>query len=358
MGEVYKILVINPGSTSTKIAVYDNETEILDETIRHKKEELMKFDTIPEQKDFRFKEIERVLKEHDLDFSDIDAVASRGGIIKPMASGTYDISEKMLEDLVGLKSAALHASSLAGLIGYDLKKKYNIPAYVVDPVVVDEYQDVARLTGIPGVDRVSTFHALNQKAIARECAKDFNKKYEECNFVVAHMGGGISVCAHRQGLAVDGNNAISGEGAFSPERIGDVAPLRIAQLCYEEGYSLKDITDLCTKVGGMSAHIGTNDLRDCEAMIEEGDEKALLVFRTMAYQVAKLIGAMSVVLHGKVDAIVLTGGLAYSKNFTKLITEQVEFIAPVKLYPGEFEIIALVKGVLGVLNGEITPKKY
>jgi len=352
-----KILVINPGSTSTKIAVFDGETQLLDETIRHEKEALMKFDTIPEQKDFRFTTIQQVLAEKGIRIEDIDAVAARGGIIKPIESGTYEINEEMVADLNDSR-AALHASCLAGLIGYDLKQKFNIPAYVVDPVVVDEMQEMARLTGVPGVDRVSIFHALNQKAIARECAKDMNMPYEDCNFVVAHMGGGISVAAHEKGRAVDVNNAISGEGPFSPERCGTLTALAVADLICNQGYSEQDIKDLTSKKGGMVAYLDTNDMRVCEQMMTDGDLKAKLVFDAMVYQVAKEIGAMVAALSGKVDAIILTGGLAYSKLFTDAITKRVEFAGTVKLYPGEFEIEALATSVLGVLNKEIQPKIY
>ena len=352
-----KILVINPGSTSTKIAVFENEVMMFDEVIRHEKAELMKFATIPAQKDLRFNAIEQALNKRGLKLANISAVAARGGIIKPLESGTYEINAAMLADLETSK-AALHASCLAGIIGYDLKQKFNIPAYVVDPVVVDEMQAVARLTGVPNVDRVSIFHALNQKAIARECAKDRNLTYEKCNFVIAHMGGGISVAAHQQGRVIDVNNAISGEGPFSPERCGTLTALTVADLICNQGYSEADIKNLTSKTGGMVAYLGTNDLRVCETMMADNDQQAILVFESMAYQVAKAIGAMAAALNGEVDAIILTGGLAYSKRFTEAITNRVKFAGDVALYPGEFEIKALAKSVLGVLQKTITPKTY
>lgn len=352
-----KILVINPGSTSTKIALFSGLQKVIEQTIRHKKEELMAFNTIPEQKDFRFEAIQQFLENQGILINEIDAVAARGGIIKPIESGTFEINENMVRDLKG-STAALHASCIAGLIGYDLQQKYKIPAYVVDPVVVDELQDVARLTGIPEVERISIFHALNQKAIARQCAKDMGNKYEDCHFVVAHMGGGISVAAHKQGRTIDVNNAISGEGPFSPERTGTITPLAVADLICNKGYTEQQIKDYATKTGGMMAHLQTNDMRECEKMIAEGNGKAKLVFEAMAYQVAKEIGAMSVALNGKVDAIILTGGLAYSKKFTAEISKQIQFISEVKLYPGEFEMEALATSVLGVLTKEILPKDY
>jgi len=351
------ILVINPGSTSTKIAVFNREKQIIDETIRHSSDELLEFNTIPDQKDFRFETIVKVINEKGLEIEDIDAVAARGGIIKPIESGTYEINDAMVEDLRSSR-AALHASCLAGLIGYELKQKYNIPAYIVDPVVVDELQDIARLTGVPEVDRISIFHALNQKAIARECASDMNIAYEDGNFVVAHMGGGISVAAHAKGRVVDVNNAISGEGPFSPERCGTLTALAVADLICNKGYTEQDIKNLTSKKGGMVAYLGINDMRECEKMIADGNEKAKLVFDAMAYQVAKEIGAMATVLSGELDAIILTGGLAFSKDFTEAIMQRIEFIGTVKLYPGEFEVQALAASVLGVLNKEIEPKIY
>ena len=352
-----KILVINPGSTSTKFAVSDGKEQLFSKTIRHTKEELDRFETIPDQKYFRFDNIKDALAESGLSLDDIDAVASRGGIVKPIESGTYDINEALVADLKGPR-AGLHASCLAGLIGYELKQQYHIPAFIVDPVVVDELADVARLTGIPNVERVSIFHALNQKAISRECAHDMNKEYEECNFVVAHMGGGISVAAHQKGRVVDVNNAIGGDGPFSPERSGTVASLTIAELIANETFSKDDIKKLATGKGGLTAYLGTNDLREVERMIDDKDDYAMLIFEGMAYQIAKEIGAMAAVLKGEIDAIILTGGLAYSKRFTEIITEYVRFAAPVKLYPGEFEMEALASAVLRVLKGEEESKVY
>jgi len=351
------ILVINPGSTSTKIALFNGENQVIDETIRHPAEELLQFNTIPDQLDFRYETIITVINEKGFKIEDIDAVAARGGIIKPIESGTYEINEVMVEDLKTQK-AALHASCLAGLIGYELKQKFGIPAYIVDPVVVDELQDIARLTGVPEVNRISIFHALNQKAIARECASDMGIAYEDGNFVVAHMGGGISVAAHALGRVIDVNNAISGEGPFSPERCGTMTALAVADLICNQGYTEQDIKNLTSKKGGMVAYLGTNDMRVCEQMIADGNEEAKLVFNAMAYQVAKEIGSMATVLSGEMDAIILTGGLAFSKVFTEAITQRIKFLGAVKLYPGEFEVQALAASVLAVLRKEIEPKIY
>ena len=355
--EDLNILVINPGSTSTKIAVYQNEKMLFEETIRHPKEDLAKFNKIIEQKDFRFQEIIRVLSSNDMAIENIDAIAARGGLIKAIESGVYEITEAMVEDLHS-DYASLHASCLSGLIGYDLKNKYGIPAYVVDPVIVDELQDVARLSGIPGLDRVSVFHALNQKAIGERCAETLDKKYEDCNFIIAHMGGGITVAAHNKGKCIDVNNGIEGEGPFSPERCGGVSVIQVVNLCLSKKYSEKELREFATKSGGMVGYLQTNDLRECQKMIAAGDQKALLVFRTMAYQVAKEIGAMAVVLKGEIDEIILTGGLAYSQEFVEEIGKQVNFLAPIRVYPGEFELDALADNVLKVMRNEKKAKQY
>ncbi|MCL1950238.1 MAG: butyrate kinase [Turicibacter sp.] len=351
------ILVINPGSTSTKIALFKDEGMILEETIRHTASELLAHGSIPAQKDFRFKAMAVALSKHGYAFEEMDAVAARGGIIKPIESGTYEINEAMVDDLKSSR-AALHASCLAGLIGYDLKMKYSIPAFVVDPVVVDELSDVARLTGTPDVKRASIFHALNQKAVARQASLEIGKPYEALNLIVAHLGGGISVAAHEKGRAVDVNNAICGEGPFSPERIGTIAPLQIAELIFQKGYSYQDIKDLTSKKGGLIAYFGTNDLRAIEAKISEGDTFAKEVFDAMAYQVAKQIGAMAAALSGEVQGIVLTGGLAYSKDFCEAISSRVKFLAPLFIYPGEFELFALASSVREVMLKNVLPKTY
>lgn len=352
-----KILVINPGSTSTKVAIYENNNELYESVVRHSSEELAKFTNIPDQKEFRFEEIKKALENSGIQLSEIDAVAARGGIIKPIASGTYEINEAMVDDLTNSK-AATHASCISGLIGYELKQQYNIPAYIVDPVVVDEMSDVAKISGIPQITRTSIFHALNTKAIAKQCAKDMNRTYEELNFVIAHMGGGITVAAHQHGQVIDVNDGISGDGPFSPERCGGLPITQVLNLIEKDECTFKDIRDYTSKRGGLVAYLNTNDLRDVEAMIAKGDKYAQLIYEAMAYQVAKEIGAMSAVLKGQINAIILTGGLAYSEKFTSLIKEYVGFISEIKIYPGENEIQALANAVVRVLQGEEQPKIY
>jgi butyrate kinase len=241
---------------------------------------------------------------------------------------------------------------LGAIMAYEVGKRLKIPAYVVDPIVVDELDQYAKLTGFPGIERKSIFHALNQKAVARLCAEDMGEPYENCRFIVAHMGGGITVGAHRYGRVIDVNDALSGEGAFTPERTGAVPAIPLIDLCFSGAYTRQELVDIVTKKGGMTAYLGTNDLSKCEKLIKEGDEYAALVLESMAYQVSKEIGAMSAVLEGRVDAIILTGGLAYSNRFTGSIKQRVGLIAPVKVYPGENEMPALVKGALRVLRGE------
>ena len=355
--EKYKILAINPGSTSTKIAVFENEKPIIEETIRHCKADLDSFGSISGQKNYRLEFVQNVLDQADIDIESIDAVVGRGGLVKPVESGVYMINEQMLSDLEN-SAAALHASMLGGLIAHEFGMKLKIPAYVVDPIVVDELDQYARLTGFPGIERKSIFHALNHKAVARRCAKDLGQNYENCRFIVAHMGGGISVGAHRYGRVVDVNDALSGEGAFTPERTGSVPALPLIDLCFSGTYTKQELVDIITKKGGMLAHLGLNDLRKCENLIKEGDEHASLVIESMAYQVSKEIGAMSAALEGWVDAIILTGGLAYSNRFTGLIKQRIGLIAPVKVYPGEDEMNALASGALRVLRGEEKAAEY
>ncbi|MCK5128216.1 MAG: butyrate kinase [Clostridiales bacterium] len=354
---VYKILVLNPGSTSTKLGLYENDKMINEKVIRHNRKELLEYETLLEQKPLREKCVYDFLKEIDVSFDELDTVVSRGGLIRPIESGTYTINSLMYNDLKG-SVATLHASALGGVIAYEIAKKENIPCYVVDPVVVDELDTRARLTGMPGIERKSAFHALNQKAVARKYSNDIGTIYENGRYIVAHMGGGISIGAHRYGRVVDVNDALCGEGPFSPERTGTLPLMGLIRMCYSGNYSEKEVIELVTKNGGMIAYLGTNNLKECERMIMEGDEFAALVLETMAYQVSKDIGAMIAVLEGRVDAILLTGGLAYSNRFTSEIKHRLDMIAPVVTYPGEMEMEALAEGAYRVLSGTELVKDY
>lgn len=353
----FLILVVNPGSTSTKVAVFENEACLCSETIVHQADDFVQSKGIHGQKEPRIALIYDFMLRHGIAPASLAAVVGRGGLVTPVRSGTYRVNEAMLADLRS-GMAETHASSLGGMIAADIGARYGIPAYVVDPVVVDEMQPECRLSGIPQITRKSIFHALNSKAVARMAAAELGHSYEDCRFVVAHMGGGISVSAHRYGRVVDSNNALSGEGSFTPERCGALPVESVIGLCFSGEYTKDDMLAFCHKEGGMRAYLGTNDMRDVEQMIMNGDEHAALVLEAMALQVSKEIGAMFAVLEGRVTAILLTGGLAYSSRFTGAIKQRVAQMAQVLTYPGEYEMQALAAGALRVLTGREDPLKY
>ncbi len=353
----YKLLIMNPGSTSTKIGVYEGEKQILEETLRHSSEEIGKFATIYDQFQFRKEVILKVLKEKNFDINTLDGVVGRGGLLKSIESGTYKVNEAMLEDLkVGVQGQ--HASNLGGIIANEIGNSLNIPAFIVDPVVVDEMEEVARISGIPEIERKSKFHALNQKAVAKRYSKENNKNYEELNLIVTHMGGGVSVGAHKHGKVVDVNNALDGEGPFSPERAGGLPIGDLIKLCYSGNYTFEEMKKKISGKGGIVAYLDTNDFKAVGEKAASGDPKSKLIFDAFVFQVAKEIGKCAAVLSGKVDAILLTGGIAYSKAVTAGIKDMVGFVAPVVIYPGEDELLALAQGGLRVLSGEEKPKEY
>ncbi len=354
----YKILAINPGSTSTKIAVFEDNKAIFTKNIKHKAEELAPFPNLIDQYPFRKEIILKELAEANIDIKCIHAVIGRGGLLKPIPSGVYEVNEAMLNDL-RIGRLGQHASNLGGILANDIACLIpGAKAYIADPVVVDELEEVARFTGHPKFERISIFHALNQKAIARTHAHSIGKKYEELNLIVAHLGGGISIGAHRNGRVIDVNNALDGEGPFSPERSGTLPVGALVKLCFSGEYTLEEVKKMITGQGGYVAYLGTNDAYEVEQRIKNGDTYAAKVREAMAYQVGKAIGEMATVLHGKVDAILLTGGIAYDKEFVDYIKNMVSFIAPVVVYPGEDEMKALAMNALMVLRGEITAKIY
>ncbi|SHJ28715.1 butyrate kinase [Lutispora thermophila] len=357
MQEIYRLLVINPGSTSTKIAVFDNEKPVFEETIRHSNEELAPYATIIDQFEFRKNVILDTLNAKGINITKLSAVIGRGGLLKPIESGTYIVNEAMLKDLREGKRGQ-HASNLGGIIAHEIASQLHIPAYIVDPVVVDELDDVARISGMPELERISILHALNQKAVAKRAAKDMGKAYDELNLIVAHLGGGISVGAHRKGRVVDVNNALDGEGPMSPERAGTLPVGGLIKMCYSGQYTIDEMKKKVVGKGGLVAHLGTNDGREVVRRIKAGDKHAELIYRAMAYQVGKEIGACAAVLEGKVDAICITGGLAYDDMLVGWIKEMVQFISQVLIYPGEDEMIALAEGGLRVLRKEEEPKEY
>jgi butyrate kinase len=353
----YKILVINPGSTSTKIGVYEDETQLFEKTLRHPTEEIAKYATIVDQKDFRMNMILDMLKENDFDVKTLDVVVGRGGLLKPIPGGTYAVSDDLLKDLIaGVQGQ--HASNLGGILAREIGDSIGVPSYIVDPVVVDELGDVARISGVPELPRISIFHALNQKAVAKRYAKEQGVPYESLNLIVAHMGGGCSVGAHQGGKVIDVNNTLDGDGPFSPERSGGVPAGALIKLCFSGKYSEQEVYKKINGKGGTNAYLGTNDMREVLKRAQDGDAQAQLVFDAFTYQVAKDIGAMATVLKGKVDQIILTGGIAYGSAVVDAIKERVSFISGVTVYAGEDELLALTQGALRVLNGEEEAKVY
>jgi butyrate kinase len=350
------LLVINPGSTSTKVAVFRNGENIVQKNLSHSVDELVKYEKITDQYEYRMNAILEWLKEENIDVASLVAVVGRGGLLKPMPSGTYMVTDAMIEDLkIGVQGE--HASNLGGIIAKSIADAQGIPSYIVDPVAVDEFPDIARISGLPELPRKSLVHALNVRAVGRRAAKDMGKDLTEVNFVVAHLGGGISIAPLEKGRIVDVNNANDG-GPFSPERAGTVPVGALVKLCYSGKYTQAEVKKMTVGKAGLVGYLGTNDARDVIKMIEQGDKKAELVFDAMAYQIAKEIAAMATVLKGKVDAIVLTGGIAYSSLLCEKISRRVQFIAPVKVYPGEDEMLALAEGSMRVLNGEEQAKIY
>jgi len=352
-----EIIVVNPGSTSTKISLFKDTEEILTENINHKIEDLARFNKASDQDLYRMEIIIRVLREKNVDLSQIKAVVGRGGLIRPIQGGTYTVNDEMVADL---KKGVMgdHPSNCGGLIAYAISKSLECEAYIVDPVVVDEMEPIAKISGMPLIQRKSIFHALNQKSVGREIAGRINKSYSEINLIIAHMGGGITVGCHAKGRVIDVNNGLDGDGPFSPERSGAVPIGDLIQGCFTGEYTFSDMKKLVKGHGGMVAYLGTHDMREVEKRIIDGDQKAKIVFEAMAYQIAKEIGAMATVINGKADAIVLTGGMANSNKLVGLIRKRVEFIAPVHVFPGEQEMKALALGALRVLKGEEKAKTY
>ena len=345
-----KSLIINPGSTSTKIGVFEDETLLFEETLRHSTEEIAQYASIVDQKDFRKEIIVNLLKEKNFDINSLNMVVGRGGMLKPIPGGTYAVSDDLLEDLK-IGKQGQHASNLGGILAKEIGDSIGVPSYIVDPVVVDELDAISRYSGVPELPRTSVFHALNQKAVAKRYAKEQGKDYASLNLVVVHMGGGVSVGAHKQGKVVDVFNALDGDGAFSPERAGAVPSGALIKMCFSGQYTEKEVYKKICGNGGFNAYCNTNDMRDVDKMVEAGDAKAKEVRDAFIRQVAKDIGSMACVLEGKVDQIIVTGGIAYDKAVVGGLKAQAGWIAPMTIYPGEDELLALVQGGLRVLNG-------
>jgi len=354
---VFRILAVNPGSTSTKIAFFENEIQRCSQTVTHAADSLKAFQRVSDQYDLRTRAVELFCGENRIPLGSLDAVVGRGGLLRPVEGGTYLVNDRMIDDLRTAERGE-HASNLGGLIARSLADKAGAPAYIVDPVVVDELEEVARVTGLPNVPRRSIFHALNQKAVARAAAAELKRPYEELNLIVAHLGGGISVGCHRRGRVVDVNNALDGDGPFSPERAGGLPAGQLVDLCFSGRHAFSEIKKMLTGRGGMVAHLGTNDMREVRRRVASGDEKARLILDSLSYHIIKHVGALAAVLDGDVQAIVLTGGLSGDSELTAGIAERVRWIAPVILFPGEQEMVSLCQGALRVLRGLEPVKEY
>lgn len=354
--ELY-ILVINPGSTSTKLAIFQNQLEIRTETLKHDFVTLSQYPSVISQKEFRLHILESFLGQNSKDLQSLDAVVGRGGLLKPISSGTYGVNEMMLEDLQQARYGE-HASNLGAILADAIARKAHCPAFIVDPVVVDEMELVARYSGHPLITRKSIFHALNQKSTARKASDQIGKSYEQCRLIVVHLGGGISIGAHQNGRVIDVNNALDGDGPFSPERAGGLPTGDLIGLCFSGKYKEKTLRHMFVGEGGLNAYLGTHDLQEIKRKYKHHQKEAEIVLQAMTYQICKEIGAMGAVLQGRIDAIVITGGMAFSEELVTAIQNQVAWIAPVIVIPGETEMEALAQGAYRVLIGEEEAKVY
>lgn len=354
---MHRVLVINPGSTSTKVAIFEDEAPVYSRQLAHSREELAPFLRVFDQYTLRRDAVLAAMAASGMRVEQLHAVVGRGGLLKPLASGTYRVNDRMLAELRA-PQAREHISNLGAVIAYEIAAPLGLPAYIVDPVTVDEFPPIARVAGLPGIVRRSESHALNLKATARRAAAALGRAYGDVNLVVAHLGSGISVSAHDKGRMVDVNQGLDGTGPFAPERAGGLPVGDVLRMAYSGQYSYDDLLRLVTRQGGLVAHLGTNDAREVEGRIANGDERARLVYSAMAYQIAKEIGLMATVLMGDVQAIALTGGLAHSDMLVGWIRERVAWIAPVLVFAGEHEMLSMAQGALRVLRGEEGAREY
>ncbi|OFI05504.1 butyrate kinase 2 [Clostridium acetireducens DSM 10703] len=350
------ILVINPGGTSTKVSIFQDKKEIFKKNIKHTQDDLNDFKTVFEQYKYRKDLILNTLKENDLSINSFNCVVGRGGLMKAIKGGTYYVNEKMIEDLRNAISGE-HASNLGAVLAKNIAEEINVPSFVVDPVSVDEFQDISRITGLSDIEKASWLHSLNHKAVCRKVAEEMGGKYEDYNFIVAHLGSGISIVAHNNGQMIDGSGGRS-DGPFSPERSGGLLTYPLIKLCYSGKYTLEEMVNKVSNIGGMYDYLGTKDMIEIENMIENGDKKAKLIMDAFIYQVSKEISMYGASLLGKIDKIILTGGIAHSKLVTSKIANRISYMAPIKIIPGEMEMEALALGALRVLNGEEVAKIY
>ncbi len=352
-----KILTINPGSTSTKVAVFHDTKRIAKETIKHDDGEMLTFETLADQIPYRQTLILDFLRANDFSLEDIDGFIGRGGLLKPLSSGLYEVGDTMIKDLEN-NTYGTHASNLGGLIAHQLAAQVGKKAYIADPVVVDEMDKVAKMSGLNGIERRSLFHALNQKAVARTYAKKINVPYEELHLIVAHLGGGISVGYHKLGRVVDVNNALDGDGPFSPERTGSLPVVSVIDLAYSGQYTKKELLKLIHGYGGMFSYLNTKDAEEVSDMLNSGRVEAMRVVQALVHQIAKEIGGLYALTKGSLDAIILTGGLAYNQDIIQPLIETLEHLGDIVIYPGENELEALAFNMHAFLSGKIEPKKY
>jgi butyrate kinase len=352
----HHILAINVGSTSTKVAFYRDSERLVQESITYSAVDLSRYEGLGDQLPLRAEGLRKFIEKNAIDMSKVDLVISRGGLGKPGPAGAYSIDERMCDDLMQGRYGK-HPSALGPAMALGLTRQYGMPAVVIDPPSTDEFQPLARVSGLPEIERKSAFHALNQKAAARKAARQMNKRYEDVNFVVAHLGGGITIGAHEKGIVIDCTHGLN-EGPFTPERAGALPTQDLLDLAQSERVSPKDLSKKLVGQGGLAAYLGTSNAVEVEAAIRKGDAKTERIYQAMAYQIAKDIGAMAAVLGGKVDGVVLTGGLAHSEMLTGWIRQRTEFIASVFIFPGEDEMEAMAEGSLRILRGEEKPREY
>ncbi len=354
MEKTHHVLAVNVGSTSTKAAFYRDEERLVQETLTYGAADLAKYKNLKDQLPLREAGLRAFIEKNSIDISRVDLVISRGGLGRPGPAGAYAVDQAMCDDLMEGRYGK-HPSALGPSMALGLSRQYRMPAVVIDPPSTDEFQPLARVSGLPEIERKSAFHALNQKAAARKAARRLNKRYEDVNLVVAHLGGGITVGAHCRGQVIDCTHGLT-EGPFSPERAGALPTQDLLDLSVRLGP--KDLSKRLVGQGGLAAYLGTTNAVEVEAAVKKGDAKADVIYRAMAYQIAKDIGAMAAVLSGEVDGVVLTGGLAHSKMLTGWVEERTKFIAPVFVFPGEDEMEAMAEGALRILRGEETPREY
>ncbi|WP_053364964.1 butyrate kinase [Bacillus sp. FJAT-27245] len=351
-----RILVINPGGTSTKISVFDNHTEVFKKNISHTQTDLQGYKTVFQQYGYRKDLIIRTLEDHLFSLASFDCAVGRGGLLKPISGGTYEINERMIEDLQNAINGE-HASNLGAVLAKNIADEIGVPAFIVDPVSVDEFQEVSRITGLSDLEKASWLHSLNQKAVCRKAAEKMGGKYEDYNFIVAHLGSGISVAAHNRGEMIDGSGGRT-DGPFSPERSGGLPAYQLIKLCYSGKYTEEELVNKVSTIGGMYDYLGTKDIIEIEDRIKNGDTKAALIMDAFIYQVAKEISMYGASLYGEIDKVILTGGIAHSDSVTSQVAKRVSYLADVEVMPGEMEMEALALGALRVLGGVEAAKIY